>query len=116
MYKYKNYIIGIVFLLFITFTIFNTKDRISNYFSKKEIKTYEKEYKNLEKKYQKNIDSILYYKVEYERYKQLADSSKIKTIYIKEKTKNEISKIPSLPFDTNVLYFSRELEEYLSNR
>ena len=111
--KYKTYLLLaiIVIILAIVFT-----PSANKFLTRKEVKIIVKENKELMKQYQKNLDSIQIYKKMYLEEAQKADSSKTITKIIKIKTNEEVNRIPSLPFDSNVNLFSRDLEEYLINR
>ena len=111
--KYKTYLLLaiIVIILAIVFT-----PSANQFLTGKQVKVIVKENKELMKQYQKNLDSIQIYKKMYLEEAQKADSSKTITKIIKIKTNEEVNRIPSLPFDSNVNLFSRDLEEYLINR
>lgn len=108
--KYKTYFLFgiIVILLIVVFTPSSIKT-----LTKREIKVIVKENKGLMKQYKKNLDSIKYYKTLYQEEANKSDSSKKITNKIKIKTNEEVNMVPTFPFDTNIVYFPRELEEFL---
>lgn len=108
--KYKTYLLlsVIVIILVIIFTP-STKE----YLTRKELKNIVKENKVLMKKYQESLDSIAYYKKIYLDETKLADSSKTITKIIKIKTNEEVNRIVTLPFDTNVELFPNDMDEFL---
>jgi hypothetical protein len=111
--KYKTYLLlaVIIIILVITFTPSSSK-----FLTRKEVKVIVKENKALMKQYQKNLDSIEIYKKLYVDEKNKADSSKTITKIIKIKTDEDVNRIPTLSFDSNVALFTRDLEQYLLNR
>jgi|694.fasta_scaffold28202_6 hypothetical protein len=111
--KYKTYLLlaVIIIILVIIFTPSSSK-----FLTRKEVKVILKENKALMKQYQKNLDSIEIYKKLYADEKNKADSSKTITKVIKIKTDEDVNRIPTLSFDSNVALFTRDLEQYLLNR
>ena len=111
--KYKTYLLlaVIIIILVITFTPSSSK-----FLTRKEVKVILKENKALMKQYQKNLDSVEIYKKLYADEKNKADSSKTITKVIKIKTDEDVNRIPTLSFDSNVALFTRDLEQYLLNR
>ena len=111
--KYKTYLLlaAIIIILAIVFT-----PSASKFLTRKEVKIIVKENKALMKQYQQNLDSIEYYKKMYADESKKTDSSKTITKIIKIQTHEEVNRIPTLPFDSNIMLFTRDLEEYLINR
>jgi len=111
--KYKTYLLlaAIIIILAIVFT-----PSADKFLTRKEVKVIVKENKELMKQYQKNLDSIEIYKKMYLEEAKRADSSKTITKIIKIKTNEEVNRISTLPFDSNVSSFTRDLEQYLINR
>jgi len=114
--KYKTYIILAIIIIIVMLNFESIKTHVVDLLPKKEVNRIETENKQIQKQYDNNIDSIAYYKSLYQAAKDKADSSKAVTKNIKTKTNAEVTIIPSLPYDSNVSLFSRDLEDYLSNR
>jgi len=111
--KYKTYLIFavIIIILAIVFT-----PSVEKFLTRREVKVIVKENKELMKQYQKNLDSIEIYKKMYEEQAKKTENSKTITKIIKIKTNEEVNLIRTLPFDSNVSLFTRDLEQYVTNR
>jgi hypothetical protein len=111
--KYKTYLIFavIIIILAIVFT-----PSVEKFLTRREVKVIAKENKELMKQYQKNLDSIEIYKKMYEEQAKKTENSKTITKIIKIKTNEEVNLIRTLPFDSNVSLFTRDLEQYVTNR
>jgi len=108
--KYKTYLLlaVIIIILAIVFT-----PSASKFLTRKEVKIIIKENKVLMKQYQQNLDSIEYYKKMYADEAKRADSSKIITKIIKIQTNEDVNRIVTLPFDTNVELFPNDMDEFV---
>lgn len=114
--KYKTYILIGVIVLIIVLAFFPVKKKAGEFLTKRDKKLIEKHNKELLKERKKYMDSVEHYRNEFVKYREESEKSKTITVYIKEKTNEEVNLIPTLPLDSNVSLFARDLEEYIANR
>ena len=119
--KYRTYFLVIGLTLILSLSAYLLFTPISNKWSgfilsNKEVRQIIKDRDNYQKSKEQWLDSANYYKSLAEKYEKSSDSSKIITIYIKQKTNEEVNNIPTLNMDSNVKQFPRDMEEYLSTK
>ena len=119
--EYKTYIIvfvlAVILCLSFYFLVNPIKSKWSDFIlSTKEVRHLKEENIEFKKVKDQWIDSANYYKNLAAKYEKSADSSKIITVYIKQKTNEEVNNIITLSLDSNVKQFPYDMEEYLSHR
>jgi len=92
------------------------KSMFDDLLGRKEIKRLKKEKSELLIISQQRLDSAIYYKSVADSYTKNIDSSKTVTIYIKQKTDEEVNNIRFAPVDSNIIKYTTDLEQYLSTR
>jgi len=118
---YKKYILVVLAVLLIIICGSLLFKPLSNKWdaylmSRPQIKQLKEEITTHKKNEQIALDSANYYKILAKKYEASADSSKTITIYIKQKTNEEVNNIPNLSVDSNTKQFPIDMDEYLTNR
>jgi uncharacterized protein YxeA len=118
---YKKYILVVLAVLLIIICGSLLFKPLSNKWdaylmSRPQIKQLKEEIITHKKNEQTALDSANYYKILAKKYEASADSSKTITIYIKQKTNEEVNNIPNLSVDSNSKQFPIDMDEYLTNR
>ena len=119
--KYKKYllvVLSVILVIICGSLLFKPiSDRWSAFLlSRPQIKQLKSQITKHQENEQKAMDTANYYKELAKKYEASADSSKTITVYIKQKTNEEVNIIPNLSVDSNIRQFSRDMEEYLTNR
>lgn len=112
--KYLPYILVVV-LTIILILVFYPRNKQGE-LTRKQTKSITKENKAIRKQYTENKDSIELLRQLYLKEAHKAYNTETSIIYIKQKTNEEVNRIPYLPVDSNISQFTSELEQYLHKR